>query len=41
MEMYKRFPRVIVRRLAGNEGFTQAIPPPQPGARRTSIFSPR
>ena len=40
MEMYKRCPRVIVRRLAGNEGFTQAIPPPQPGARRARDLFP-
>ena len=40
MEMYKRVPRALVRRLAGNEGFTQAIPAPQPGARRACDLFP-
>ena len=33
-EMYKRLPGVIMRRLVGSEGFTQAIPAPPPGRRR-------
>lgn len=40
MEMYKGLPRVIVRRLIGSEGFTQAIPAPRPGARRAHDLFP-
>ncbi len=40
VEMYKHLPGFITRRLLGSESFTQAIPAPQPGARKAQdLFS--